>query len=155
MDTTCQYCNKSFSTISNLKIHINTNKKCIKNRNISSIDSNNIKVINFTCKFCDKDFSQKNTLLRHLESCKQKEIKEILETVKPITTNINDLSNELANLKEKQLKHEYELNLKDEQLKSKDEQLKSKDEQLKYALKSLEKKEQEYIILLNLLNKRN
>ncbi len=121
---------------------MNTNKKCIKTRNITQIESNNIEIINFKCNFCNKDFSQKNNLTRHLESCKQKEIKEILETVKPVTTNINDISKELAILKEenkvlkeKQLKYEYEIILKDEQLKN--------------ALKSFEKKEQEYNELLN------
>jgi len=150
---------------------MNTNKKCIKTRNITQTESNNIEIINFKCNFCNKDFSQKNNLTRHLESCKQKEIKEILDTVKPVTMNVNDISKELAilkeenmSLKENQIKLEYEINFKNEHIKMKEEkyiselkskeekylsELKSKDEQLKNALKSLEKKEQEYTELLN------
>ncbi len=157
MNTTCQYCNKTFSSSSNLNTHIKTSKKCIELR---TTNDTNIKIEIYPCKFCNKNFSTKQNLSTHLNICTKKEIKEILDTVKPATTNINDLAKQLdilkeenAILKEKQLKYEYEVNLKIEYIKMKEEkylsELKSKEEQLKNALKSLEKKEQEYTELLN------
>ena len=168
MNNTCQYCNKTFSSSSNLNTHIKTNKKCIELR---STTETNIKIENYPCNFCNKNFSTKQNLTTHLNICTKKEIKEILDTVKPVTTNITDISKELVilkeeniTLKEKNLKYEYEINLKNEHIKMKEEkyiselkskeekylsELKSKDEQLKNALKSLEKKEQEYNELLN------
>jgi hypothetical protein len=146
MNNICQYCNKTFSSSSNLNTHIKTSKKCIELR---STNETNIKTEIYPCEFCNKNFSTKQNLLTHLNICKQKEIKEILDTVKPVTTNITDISKELAILKEeniilkeKNLKYEYEINLKNEHIKMKDEQLKN-------ALKSIEKKEQEYAELLN------
>jgi len=168
MNNTCKYCNKSFSSSSNLNTHIKTNKKCIELR---STTQTNIKTEVYPCEFCNKNFSTKQNLSTHLNICKQKEIKEILDTVKPVTMNVNDISKELAilkeentSLKENQIKLEYEINFKNEHIKMKEEkyiselkskeekylsELKSKDEQLKNALKSLEKKEQEYNELLN------
>jgi hypothetical protein len=137
MDNICEFCNKTFSSSSNLKIHIKTSKKCIELRK-TIIPINSIEILKFTCEFCDKEFSQKNNLLRHQDNCKKKEKNEIMKeniTKSELEDENHTLKEELKVLKEKQIKHEYELSLKDEQL--------------KYALKSLEKKEQEYIELLN------
>ena len=131
----CEYCNKSFSSSSNLNSHLKTNKKCIEIRLANNTNTQEIKIDCFECEFCNKSFSKKYNLNIHLKTCKVKNF------IQEENNENNRLKEEIKVLKEKQLKHEYELSLKDEQL--------------KYALKSLEKKEQEYIILLNLLNKRN
>ncbi len=148
----CEFCNKSFSTTSNLNTHLKTNKKCIEIRLINA-NKQDIKIECFECEFCKKIFSKKYNLNTHLKTCK---IKTFIQEENPLQNkdiNLeeenNTLKEEIKILKEKQLKHEYELSLKEEQLKSKEEQLKSKEEQLKYALKSLEEKKQEYTELLN------
>ncbi len=140
----CEFCNKSFSSTSNLNTHLKTNKKCIEIR-LKNSNKEDIKIECFECEFCKKIFSKKYNLNTHLKTCK---IKTFIQEESPLQNkdiNLEDendtLKKEIKVLKEKQLKHEYELSLKDEQL--------------KYALKSLEKKEQEYIILLNLLKKGN
>ena len=140
----CEFCNKSFSSTSNLNTHLKTNKKCIEIR-LKNSNKQDIKIECFECEFCKKIFSKKYNLNTHLKTCKVKNFiqeENHLQNKDNSTNENNALKEELKLLKEKQLKHEYELSLKDEQLKS-------KDEQLKYALKSLEKKEQEYTELLN------
>ena len=133
----CEFCNKSFSSTSNLNSHLKTNKKCIEIRLINNNNNKqDIEIECFECEFCNKNFSKKYNLNIHLKTCKVKNF------IQEENNENNTLKEEIKLLKEKQLKHEYELSLKEEQLKS-------KDEQLKYALKSLEKKEQEYTELLN------
>ena len=142
MDKICQYCNKEFSTLSNLKVHIKSSKTCISLRNITDEE----KINNFDCNFCNKGFSRRDALVRHLETCKKKEIKEMLQKVTPI---IIDSSEELNSVREylKKVENDYnilkienenikrkyndikenesemiiELRIKDEQLKMKDE----------------------------------
>lgn len=58
----CNFCDKTFSTKSNLNAHLKNTKKCISNRNIDTKT--------FNCTFCDKDFSSKQKLTLHIEKCK-------------------------------------------------------------------------------------
>ena len=148
MNKTCQYCNKEFSTLSNLRVHLKSSKTCISLRNITDELSSKPeeKINNFDCNFCNKGFSRRDALVRHLETCKKKEIKEILQKVTPI---IIDSSEELNSIREylrklennynilkienENIKRKYndikenesemiiELRIKDEQLKMKDE----------------------------------
>jgi hypothetical protein len=123
----CEYCFKEFKTISSLNYHKKTSKKCIINRPI--VDD--IKIDIFECNFCNKEFPQKKNLLRHLEICKKKEIKEILEEVKQPQNDLHELisvkeelrklKEDYERLKENEKELSYKLQLKDEQLKMKDE----------------------------------
>ena len=113
----CQYCEKIFSTKSNLYTHQKTAKFCLNKRNIINE--------NYKCD-CKKKFTTKIAFDRHKKICnvsdihieKNNEIKIYLEKVKDKDEQLKD--------KDEQLKD------KDEQLKDKDEQLKSKDEHIKY-----------------------
>jgi hypothetical protein len=65
----CEFCNTILKSLSSLKYHKKTNKKCLEKQNIISTDE-------FTsCEFCDKIFTSR-ILKTHLKSCKNKIIKE-------------------------------------------------------------------------------
>lgn len=93
---TCSFCNKSFSTISNLDRHKKTTKTCF----LKTPDSfENIK--KYDCEFCPKTFTSKQRLDYHMKNaCKiiksqtrlEEEVKILKEEVKqlkehPMTTN--------------------------------------------------------------------
>jgi chromosome segregation ATPase len=103
MEKTCDFCKKEFSTVSNLRAHQKTSKKCISERIIDS------KIVSFECDFCNKSFPQKKNLQRHLETCKKKEIKEVINEVKLNISQISE-SDEINRLKEelRKVKEEYE-----------------------------------------------
>jgi hypothetical protein len=63
----CKFCNKKFSTMSNLNYHTKNNKKCLE---IQKIQSDNT-----SCDFCKKNFTNK-ALKVHLRTCKIKKEKE-------------------------------------------------------------------------------
>lgn len=58
----CNFCNKTFSTISSLNKHKETAAYCVKIQN--NFD-------NFHCNLCPKKFSTKKLLEKHTEECKQ------------------------------------------------------------------------------------
>ena len=62
--TQCEFCNKPFSTISNLNHHKKTAKYCIK---LQNREDNQFE---FKCKSCERFFSSKVCLSRHYSSCK-------------------------------------------------------------------------------------
>ena len=86
MDKTCQYCNKVFSTPSNLKTHLKTSKKCLESRTDDTVEENNNK---FECEFCNKIFLTKQNLTHHNTTCKVKK-----------NININSTELQLSSLKE-------------------------------------------------------
>ena len=88
MEKTCEYCNKTFSSLSNLKTHLKSSKKCILTRNNTETNLNNIQIENHECQYCHKSFSQKIHLQTHLNTCKLKEINTLKEQ---ITKYKNDL----------------------------------------------------------------
>jgi hypothetical protein len=69
----CKFCNKNFSTISNLNYHMKNNKKCLETQEVQKNDN-----ILKPCDFCKKSFSNK-ALKVHLRTCKIKKEKEIEE----------------------------------------------------------------------------
>ena len=79
METICQFCNKQFSNKYNLKIHINTSKKCLK---LQNKDIN----MNFNCNICNKVYTSKQSLKKH--KCNQQP---------PITINNNTINNNTTN----------------------------------------------------------
>ena len=78
----CQFCNKEFSSKSNLNNHIKTAKYCIEKRT-EKIESEH-SIHNYNCSFCEKSFATRRNILRHLSICKEK---VILEENKNIETD--------------------------------------------------------------------
>ena len=68
MQHQCQFCNKEFSSKSNLTAHLSKAKYCISKRN----NPGEISVINYKCDFCKKSFTSKHFLLTHSEKCRAK-----------------------------------------------------------------------------------
>ena len=135
MDKTCQYCNKTFSTPSNLKIHLKTSKKCLENRT-NNLNNENTK--KYECEFCKKEFSTKQNLIYHNDTCKVKNF--ISNNSDKIDGEISSFKEEIKLLKEQQIKYEIELSNTKEQLKSKDDQIKSKDEIIQTLQQKLDEK---------------
>ena len=144
MDKICQFCNKEFSTLSNLRAHLKTSKSCINSRPTINKDQ----LINIRCEFCSKEFSKKGNLTTHFKTCKVKktiatnnsseELNNIKEELRKLKNDYNivkieneNIKREYNDIKENASEMNFEIRLKDEQLKVKDEQLKVKDEQLK------------------------
>jgi hypothetical protein len=77
MDLECEFCTKTFSSISNLRYHKKTNKAC---QIIQNKDKDEIELSLMECEFCSKKFT-KQTIKIHYTRCKKKsneEIKRIL-----------------------------------------------------------------------------
>jgi hypothetical protein len=96
MELECEFCNKSFSTMSNLKYHIKTNKKCQiiqkeKNYELSSF---------VNCEFCNKIFTTQIFKI-HNKTCKKKLIEENknlqIENIE-IKKIVNEKDEEIKNL---------------------------------------------------------
>jgi len=64
----CTFCNKEFSSKSNLVAHQKTAKFCLE------IQGKNDK--KFECEYCSKKFTQNQSLIDHFHSCKEKGKKE-------------------------------------------------------------------------------
>ena len=77
---TCEFCNKSFSTKSNLNYHQKTTKYCL------DIQGKSEDCEEFICEYCNKTFTIKSSLLRHLNICSTKDEIELNELDK---MNIN------------------------------------------------------------------
>lgn len=94
MDLKCEFCNKSFSNISNLRYHKKTNKKCqlIQNKDIKD----EIESSFMNCEFCNKLFTTQ-ILKSHHKNCKKKsdfEINELKKLLNEKDEEINNLRNE-------------------------------------------------------------
>jgi uncharacterized Zn-finger protein len=91
MDKTCQYCNKVFSTPSNLRTHLKTSKKCTRNR----------PKFNLNCLWCNSVFNSKDNLEKHHKNCEaDKNILYIqsLEEVKNKNNIIKEKEKEIERL---------------------------------------------------------
>ncbi len=126
MDKSCQYCNKIFSSISNLKTHLKSSKKCILTRTTNdeinrNLNNNTIQTETYKCHHCNKSFSQKIHLATHLNTCKLKEINILKEQVKSKDEMIQNLQQKIDN-----------------QLKSKDEIIQSLQQKLDEKIKIIE-----------------
>ena len=109
----CEYCNKSYSNISNLNYHKKTAKFCMDIQKKNEPEKTEFVILQ--CEYCNKEFNKKSTLLSHLLTCKVKEYKDKID------------------------KECIELRIKVE---TKDEQLKSKDKQIKKLEEKVEKLEE-------------
>lgn len=116
----CQYCNKTFSSLSNLNFHIKTAKYCLKIRNNSEIIQNNDKLIEeFKCDYCDDIFFRKYILNKHIKICKEK--KQIVDN----------------KLTEKNINFENEINLIKNQYENQINTLKNQSDDYKTQIKDL------------------
>lgn len=87
----CEFCEKSYSSKSNLKTHQSTSKKCIEQRPTHN-DKNSVIESNVICQYCDKSFTNKYNKGVHESSCRYKEIHE------KYNSHIRDLETKLENL---------------------------------------------------------
>ena len=71
MPFTCIYCNKDYSSKSNLKNHQKSAKYCLEIQKRTNIDSDEVDNVqtSFVCKFCEKDFSSNHRYQKHLDIC--------------------------------------------------------------------------------------
>jgi hypothetical protein len=125
----CEFCNKNFSTISNLRYHKKTNKKC------QIIQKENIDLSSFVnCLFCNKIFTNQ-TIKIHNKTCKKK-INEEIKRLQIENEEIKKL--QLENYEEiKKLQIEKEENKK--LLNEKNEELRfEKDENKKLHIRVVE-----------------
>ena len=115
MELECEFCNKSFSNISNLRYHKKTNKKCqiIQKQKVEH------EIETFNCSFCNKTFT-KQTIKIHNKTCKKK----LNEEIKTLQIENNEFKSALSE-KDEQIKKI--LSEKDEQL----EKMCEKDEEIK------------------------
>ena len=67
MQLKCEFCDKSFSNLSNLKYHKKNNKKC-QIIQLQNDNSDNNTILPY-CEFCNKTFRDLNT---HFKTCKKK-----------------------------------------------------------------------------------
>ena len=65
---TCQWCDKSFVSEYNLKIHLKSAKYCLKIRG----ETEDVVEINIKCEYCDSLFTQKTSLKTHHKTCKKR-----------------------------------------------------------------------------------
>ena len=127
MNKICQFCNKEFTTLSNLRAHIKSSKTCISLR--PNINKEQLSIIK--CEFCSKEFSKKGNLTPHLKTCKIKktidindnslEMNNLKQELKKIKDNYINLNKDYDNLKELLSEMNIELRIKYEQIKMKDE----------------------------------
>jgi hypothetical protein len=71
----CEYCNKSYSSLSSLNYHQKTAKFCIEIQQRNNNDTNN-KIKKCVCEYCNKEFTSKKLVNQHLETCKIKKQNE-------------------------------------------------------------------------------
>jgi hypothetical protein len=93
---TCEFCLKEYSTKSNLKYHIKTNKKCIVLRG-ETLESKEV----FNCEYCDFTTLTKSALKSH--SCKNKTEFEVKQENSDLKAE-NKKMEEAIKLLEKQIK---------------------------------------------------
>jgi hypothetical protein len=102
----CQYCQKEYSSKSNLLKHQSTTKKCLDLQKSLKIVS---KIQNFICQYCNKNFSSKYSLNNHENVCKSKKEHIIDNYVKnndTVLSEIEFLRNEIKNLQNFKIKYE-------------------------------------------------
>lgn len=91
MSFDCEFCQKTYQTISSLNHHKKTSKKCLK------LQEGKIDIKKFICIHCNKDFLVKSIYEEHIKQCKLK--KDLYN--KDLIEELNKLHNELKLQEEK------------------------------------------------------
>ena len=86
-DRYCEYCTKTFSKKSNLIIHQQTAKRCLKLQG---------KATGVKCEYCEKDYSPR-LISKHIVNC---EIKKMIEEIKELRDNEEELKRQLKSKEE-------------------------------------------------------
>jgi hypothetical protein len=107
----CDFCNKSFSNISNLRYHKKTNKKCQVIQNKDNKDEIESSFVN--CEFCNKLFTVQ-ILKTHYKNCKKKSDFEINELRKLLISK--DEENNKLHLRITELETQNKIYLQDREL---------------------------------------
>jgi hypothetical protein len=96
-DNICEFCGKSFSSVYNLRVHINTAKYCLADRKESGIC--------YICDYCECKFTRKSALFPHQKICiKYKDY--IIETKDKEIIALNEKNTK--RIQELEKKHEKE-----------------------------------------------
>ena len=105
MDFICEFCQKTFSTKSNLNCHKKTAKICLINRNKNQQD-----LEKYSCSYCSKSYTTKNNLNAHLEKCinylSEKRTEKIIKELEDTKIKLNIKEQEIQLLK--QLNKDYQ-----------------------------------------------
>ena len=93
----CGICKHTFTTLSNLNLHLKTAKFCKNIREQSGIDSNTDCILHI-CTGCNKQFELKQSYDKHISTCKEKALKDL---------------EDIHKLKLKEMEEKYELRIKE------------------------------------------
>jgi len=124
----CEFCNKSYKTLSNLNNHKKTAKFCLILQKESKPDEEVVVKV-LKCEYCDKEFTTKFIFNNHMSVCTSKILYDKLEKQKEeLEHNFNE---QLKEKDEQILRQNQLLNIKDKLITEKDELLNENEEYLK------------------------
>lgn len=103
----CEFCNKTFSSKSNLTAHQTTAKFCLE------IQGKHKEEKQFKCEYCDKLLTQRSSLEDHYNICKEKLKKCHLEKDREYSNIIRKLELELVKMKKNDEKNKKLIDEKD------------------------------------------
>lgn len=89
----CEFCEKCFKDSYSLKRHLNTAKKCKKNREENTFD--------YVCEYCTNNFSNEYNLSRHFKICKKYIMLQDKQKEDEYKNKIKELENKNYLLEEK------------------------------------------------------
>lgn len=93
----CEYCNKQFSSKSNLTTHKKTAKYCLANQSDP--------ILQFKCEYCDKHLTTKQRLDEHKLICKSKQPSQLKqfyeEKLDVLQSQNNELKHQVKDLQDK------------------------------------------------------
>lgn len=87
----CSKCNVIMSTITNFKVHLNSNKHMQKKKEAKT------KEVIHQCKICEKVYESRSGLWKHVQKCK---VKSNEATIEDMSENMGDMSKKIDELKE-------------------------------------------------------
>ncbi len=118
MDTTCKFCEHTFSNPSNYKRHVKSSLKCSHYKKVTD---------SLKCEYCKKTFTRKASLDKHLDICFLKQIADLKGKHKILLCKEKDKNRKLK-------KKNGELKKKNNNLKENNAKLKETNEELKDEL---------------------